>query len=294
MTSFVEQEIASQPACWREAAVRVRHGYPVLPAAGERVAVIGCGTSWFMAMCYATLRESLGHGWTDAFAASDLPRDRRYDRVVAITRSGTTTEVLDALHALRGQVPTVAITADTATPIVDAADEIIALEFADERSVVQTRFATATLAILRASLGQDMLPVADDAERALVVPIDDLARSTQVSFLGQGWTTGLAYEAALKMREAAQAWTEAYSAAEYRHGPVSVAEPTRTTWVLGTPPAGLAADVRATGASFVWHEGLDPMAALIVAQRTAVAMALARGLDPDHPRALTRSVILAS
>jgi len=31
-----------------------------------------------------------------------------------------------------------------------------------------------------------------------------------------------------------------------------------------------------------------------VAQRTAVAMALARGLDPDHPRALTRSVILAS
>src|SRR5664279_496177 len=106
MTSFVEREIASQPACWREAAVRVGHGYPVLPAAGERVAVIGCGTSWFMAMCYATLRESLGHGWTDAFAASDLPRDRRYDRVVAITRSGTTTEVLDALPAMRGQVPT--------------------------------------------------------------------------------------------------------------------------------------------------------------------------------------------
>ena len=247
-----------------------------------------------MAMCYAALRESLGQGWTDAFAASDLPRDRHYDRVLAITRSGTTTEVLDTLDALRGRMPTVAITADTATPIVDAADEIIALEFADERSVVQTRFATATLALLRTSLGQDMRPVAADAERAMSIPVDDLVRTTQISFLGMGWTTGLAHEAALKMREAAQAWTEAYSAAEYRHGPVSIAEPTRTTWMLGDPPAGLAGDVRATGASFVWHEGLDPMAALIVAQRTAVGMALARGLDPDHPRALTRSVILSS
>ncbi len=109
-----------------------------------------------------------------------------------------------------------------------------------------------------------------------------------------GWTTGLAYEAALKMREAAQAWTEAYSAAEYRHGPVSIAEPTRTTWMLGSHPPDLPADVRATGASFVWHGGLDPLAALIVAQRTAVGMALARDLDPDHPRALTRSVILPS
>ena len=110
--------------------------------AGERVAVIGCGTSWFMAMCYAALRESLGQGWTDAFAASDLPRDRATTGSLAITRSGTTTEVLDALDALRGRMPTVAITGDPATPIVDAADELIALEFADERSVVQTRFAT--------------------------------------------------------------------------------------------------------------------------------------------------------
>ncbi len=290
--SFVAQEIASQPDCWRQAADHALGVAPVLPMVGERVAVIGCGTSSFIAMCYAALRESLGQGWTDAFAASDMPRDRRYDRVLAISRSGTTTEVLDTLDALRGRVPTVAITADTGTPIVDAADEIIDLGFADERSVVQTRFATTTLALLRASAGQDLAPIATDAERALTVPIEALARSTQFSFLGTGWTTGLAHEAALKMREAAQAWTESYTAAEYRHGPVSVAEPGRTTWMLGVPPVGLAADVQATGASFVWHEGMDPMAALIVAQRTAVAMALARGLDPDHPRALTRSVIL--
>jgi fructoselysine-6-P-deglycase FrlB-like protein len=293
MTLYVDTEIASQPACWRQAADQARRDAALLPMSGERVAVIGCGTSWFMAMCYAALRESRGEGWTDAFSAPDLPRDRGYDRIVAITRSGTTTEVLEALEGVRGRVPTVAITGDPATAIVDAADAIVALEFADERSVVQTRFATTTLALLRASLGHDMGVIAADAEQALAVPIEQLVGATQVSFLGIGWTTGLAQEAALKLREAAQAWTEAYSATEYRHGPVSVAEPGRVTWMFGSPPVGMAETVRSMGASFVCHEPLDPMAALVVAQRTAVGMAIARGLDPDHPRGLTRSVILA-
>ena len=292
MSHDVDAEIASQPECWRRALVQAQHEAALLPAAGERVAVIGCGTSWFMAMCYAALRESRGEGWTDAFSAPDLPRDRRYDRIVAITRSGTTTEILEALDDVRGRVPTVAITGDPGTAIADSADALVALAFADERSVVQTRFATTALALLRASLGHDLEAVAADAEVALLVPIESLVRATQVSFLGMGWTTGLAHEAALKLREAAQTWTEAYSATEYRHGPVSVAEPGRVTWMFGSPPGGMADIVRSTGASFVCHEALDPMAALVVAQRTAVGMAVERGLDPDHPRGLTRSVIL--
>lgn len=292
MTRFVDEEIVSQPDCWRQASDQAGRDARLLPAPGERVAVIGCGTSWFMAMCYATLRESQGEGWTDAFSAPDLPRDRRYDRIVAISRSGTTTEILDALADVRGRVPTLAITGDPSTAISDVADALVSLDFADERSVVQTRFATTVLALLRASLGHDLGAVAGDAEQALQVPIESLVRMTQVSFLGSGWTVGIAHEAALKMREAAQAWTEAYSATEYRHGPVSVAEPGRATWMFGVPPDGIADIVRSTGATFVGHAWLDPMAALVVAQRTAVGMATDRGLDPDRPRALTRSVIL--
>lgn len=286
----VTDEIESQPELWSRAAALTSDA---LPRPGERVAVVGCGTSWFMAMCYAVLREAAGQGWTDAFAATELPRGRTYDRVVAITRSGTTTEILDVLAALGGRMPTVAITGDPDTPIADAAGALVVLEEADERSVVQTRFATTVLAVLRASLGEDLAPVVADAHRALDQPIDAYLEADQVSFLGTGWTVGLAHEAALKLREAAQTWTEAYPAAEYRHGPVSVAQPGRLTWVFGAPPAGLATEVAGTGATFVHHAGLDPMAALIVAQRTAVAMALARGLDPDQPRHLTRSVILA-
>lgn len=293
MSHHVLDEIQSQPEVWARAAAIGSVGTD-LPRPGERIAVIGCGTSWFMAMCYAVLRESAGLGWTDAFTATELPRGRAYDRVLAITRSGTTTEVLEALAALQGRTPTVAITGDPATPIADAADAIVALDFADERSVVQTRFATTVLALLRASLGEDLGVVVEDARSALDRPVDAYLEATQVSFLGNGWTVGLAHEAALKMREAAQAWTEAYPAAEYRHGPVSVAEPGRLTWLLGTAPAGLEEEIAATGATFVHHADLDPMAALIVAQRTAVALALRRGLDPDQPRNLTRSVILAS
>ena len=120
----------------------------------------------------------------------------------------------------------------------------------------------------------------------------DPAHLEQVSFLGAGWTYGLANEAALKLREAAQFWAESYLAMEYRHGPISIAAPGRAVWPFGPLPPGLADQIVATGATLVRTGDLDPLAALVLAQRFAVAAAAARGLDPDRPRALTRSVIL--
>ncbi|MEV3983696.1 sugar isomerase [Nonomuraea sp. NPDC049758] len=290
MTTHTEAEIESQPSCWRRAVADVPAG--ALPEPGERVAVVGCGTSWFIAMAYATLRERAGLGETDAFAASEAPVGRSYDRVLALTRSGTTTEVLELLS--RTSARTTAITADPKTPVMTAADEIIVLDYADESSVVQTRFATTQLAMLRASLGEDLTGAIADAERALAEPLPaELVEAEQFSFLGSGWSVGLAQEAALKMREASRSWTEAYPAMEYRHGPISIAGPGRVTWMLGTAPEGLREQVEATGGTF-FESGLDPMAELVRAQRVAVARAFARGLNPDEPMHLTRSVILSS
>jgi len=288
-TPFVSNEIATQPDLWRQVSARFAQYGGALPKAGQRVAAVGCGTSWFMAMAYPALREDLGQGETDAFAGSEFPADRSYDAVVVISRSGTTTEVLDLIRATK--LPTVAITATADSPIVELADETILLDFADEQSVVQTRFATTTLALLRASLGQDLTNAAADAETALTIDVEDLAKLEQVTYLGTRWTVGLAHEAALKQREAASAWTEAYPAMDYRHGPIAIAQPGRGVWIFGQPPAGLLEDVTATGAAVVHHD-LDPMASLIVAQRVAVAKSLALGLNPDQPRSLTRSVIL--
>ena len=99
-------------------------------------------------------------------------------------------------------------------------------------------------------------------------------------------------EAALKVREAAGAWTESYPAMEYRHGPISVTDEHSLTWFFGTPPEGLPEQVAATGA-LAEASGADAMADLVRVQRLAVALAEAKGLDPDRPRNLTRSIILS-
>ena len=287
-----EQEIASQPACWRRAAALVPEVAALLPAPGERVAVAGCGTSWFMAQSYAAAREQSGQGETDAFSASELPRGRQYDRLLLLSRSGTTTEMLELAERERATTPTVAITADAGTPVGLAADAVIELAFADEESVVQTRFATTELALLRAHLGYDVGPAAAAAERVLAAPLPPaLLAARQFTFLGSGWTYGLANEAALKLREAAAMWTESYPAMEYRHGPMAVTDSRSVVWLLGPAPAGLADDIAAAG-GVAWDSGEDPLAELVRVHRAALALARARGLDPDHPRNLTRSVIL--
>lgn len=291
--SYVEIETASQPACWRRAAELAGTETAALPATGERVAVVGCGTSFYMAQAYASLRETSGQGETDAFAASEFPFGRRYDRVVALTRSGTTTEVLELLERLRGTTRTVAITADPTTPVMTSADEVVVLDFADEQSVVQTRFATTLLTLLRAHLGLHTEAAVRDAETALAEPLPEgLVECTQFTFLGRGWTAGLANEAALKMKEASLSWTESYPAMEYRHGPISIATEGTATWMFGPAPEGLREQVLSTGARWV-ESGLDPLAELVRVQRLAIARAAAAGLDPDSPRHLTRSVVLA-
>jgi fructoselysine-6-P-deglycase FrlB-like protein len=193
-------------------------------------------------------------------------------------------------------VPTVAITADGSTPIAAAADAVIVLDFADEQSVVQTRFATTELTLLLAHLGQDIEPMAAAAETVLASDLPaELTGAEQFTFLGTGWTCGLASEAALKLREAAGLWTESYPAMEYRHGPIAVAAPGRVVWLFGPAPDGLTEEVAAAG-GLVWQPDSavqTPLAELVRVHRVAAAIARGRGLDPDRPRNLTRSVILS-
>ena len=103
---------------------------------------------------------------------------------------------------------------------------MVVLDYANEESVVQTRFATSVLAAARAAFGENVETLARSAEAALASPLPAGAlEARQTVFLGSGWSIGLAHEAALKLREAAQAWSESYPAMEYRHGPIALAEP---------------------------------------------------------------------
>jgi fructoselysine-6-P-deglycase FrlB-like protein len=304
--SHLTDEIASQPECWAKAIEVAATVGPSLPARGERVAVVGCGSSLNASRAYAALREAAGQGETDAFPASEVPQTRRYDRVVYISRTGTTTEALDALRHLPEGVRTTAVTADPDAPLAREAHSAVLLDFADERSVVSSRFITSTIVLLRAHLGADLAALPDAAARELARPLPPgIAGHREFTFLGRGWAAAVADEAALKLREASRTWAESYPALEYRHGPISVSDPGTVVWALGEVPQDLIADARRTGATVITPNAggaggadhaaaADPLAALIGPQRLAAVLAELGGLDPDSPRALTRSVILAS
>jgi fructoselysine-6-P-deglycase FrlB-like protein len=288
-------EVASQPALWRRSLADLAAARSALAAPGERVLLLGCGTSAFVAHALARLREAAGLGESDWAYASEAPLTRGYDRLVAITRSGTTTEILDALAQAPSSTRRIVLTAVAGMPAQEQADETLVLSAADERSVVQTRFPTTTLYLARAAFGESLDRLAEVAAAADVVLAGPLAADPaaygHVVFLGHSWGVGLADEAALKTRETSQAWAESYPALDYRHGPIAVAAPGTLVWVLGAAPPGLVAQIRATGADVV-STGADPLVDLVAIHRFALALAAHRGLDPDAPRHLTRSVVL--
>lgn len=287
----VEEELLSQPACWREAAELARCSY--LPKRASRVALVGCGTSLHVAQAVAAWREAGGNGESDAFPASEMPAQRDYDTVVVISRSGTTTEVLRVMEALPVGREVLAITADPASPVAKKAGRCVTLPFADEQAVVQTRFATSVMALWRAHFGDDIEGLSRLAEDRLTVPLP--ARLTyyrQFVFVGTGPGVGLAAEACLKFREAALAWAEDHDAMEFRHGPMSLPDEHSLVWSLGELPPGLADEIRESGAALE-ASVVDPMAELVRAQRAAVTLAKSKGLDPSRPRRLSRSVVLS-
>ncbi|WP_043655644.1 SIS domain-containing protein [Nocardia thailandica] len=290
------REIAGQPALWQLAAVRgaglrARPGaVAALPPDGLRLAVIGCGTSLYVARAVAALRESAGAGETDAFTPTELPPRRSYDALLALSRSGTTSEVLEAVSRHPG-TPVYAVCGDTDSPLSAAASHVVTLAEAAEPGVVQTRFATTVLAMTRAYLGTDLTAAIDDARRALADPLPvDPAEHGHFVFLGRGWTVGLAQEAALKIQEMAAVVAEAYPAPEYLHGPLGAAAPGTVVWSLDCADPLVLAAARRAGAR-VLDRPADPLAELVAVHRVAHALARVRGLDPAHPRNLTRSVI---
>lgn len=290
--SLTQQEIQSQPQVWEQVLAQTERARDLLAAPGERVLFFGCGTSAFMAQALASLREGAGLGESDWAYGSEMPSHRAYDRIVAITRSGTTTEVLEALAQRRGSARLITICAVPGMPVEGLSDDVLVLAEADEQSVVQTRFPTSVVVLARAAFGADVAALPGAAEAALAAELPEVGSFEHFVFLGRGWAQGMATEAALKIREAAQAWAESYPALDYRHGPIAVAGAETLVFVFGEVPPALVGDIEAVGAT-VLTSSEDPLVQLVLAQRIAIALAEHRGLDPDQPRHLTRSIVLA-
>ncbi|MFJ4713312.1 SIS domain-containing protein [Streptomyces sp. NPDC088785] len=269
-TPSAEHGVEGQPDCWTRAAELAARHREVLPRRGERVAVVGSGASYAMAQAYAALREAEGHGETDAFSASAFLYGREYDRIVALTRTGTAPVMQRLLGKVHDSVPSVAITASPDAPGI--ADHTLRLDFADEpAAAIATLFPTTVLALLRAHLGENLDDATDDAYEAIEESLPQvLLGASQFTFLGSGWTYGIAEAAAQLMRDNAGTWAQAYQEPEYRPRPVEPGRQGEVTWVFGDVPERLAQAVREAGGTLV-SSARDPLAELVRVQRLAVA-----------------------
>jgi fructoselysine-6-P-deglycase FrlB-like protein len=292
MTHF-STELASQPSVWRQAQAFSDELRSKLPADAARVGILGCGTSLYVAQAAAIYRERRGAGETDAFPGSEVPTARAWDDVIAISRSGTTTEIIDAVRTLPAGTGVLGIVGEAGSPLGGLITTELDLPFADEQSVVQTRFATTVLALLLGAYGWDVEASAQRAERYLTESLPGWANDIQqFVFLGRGVGSALASEAALKFREILATWSEAYATMEYRHGPISAINERSLVWILDAEEPSIDEQIRATGARVIRGEG-DPLAELVRIHRFADGLAQLRGINPDQPPHISRSVVLA-
>jgi fructoselysine-6-P-deglycase FrlB-like protein len=289
--TYFSTELASQPSVWREAQGLADEVRGKLAPDGARLGLVGCGTSLYVAQAVACFRERQGAGETDAYPASELPSVRPWEQVIALSRSGTTTEILDVVPTL-APTPVLGITATAGSPLAKLISDEIDLPFADERSVVQTRFATTVLSLLLGAYGWDVEASAQRAEAFLEESLPDWAGSIeQFVFLGRGVGAAIANEAALKFREILCTWSESYATMEYRHGPISAIDERSLVWIMDAEELSIDAQIRDTGARVIRGEG-DPLAELVRVHRFAEGLTELRSINPDEPPHLTRSVVL--
>jgi glucosamine--fructose-6-phosphate aminotransferase (isomerizing) len=248
--------------------------------------------------------------------------------VVAVSRSGTTSETIQALKTFKGtgHGSAVVVTNYPESPLAGLGDLVVGIPAGQEQSVAQTRsFASmfvATTAI-SGTLGErddlvkamEMLP---DFGKRLMDDYDNLARTLGTNleldrfyFLGSGPRYGLACETNLKMKEMTLTHSEPFHFFEFRHGPMSMV--TETTQILGLlsdsnraheaavleEMGNLGANVLAMGESDTdvafasgLPEDIRDVLYLPVLQLMAYYRSVAKGLDPDRPRNLSAVVKL--
>ncbi|HVQ87771.1 MAG TPA: SIS domain-containing protein [Actinomycetes bacterium] len=332
--STTEQDILSQPTVWQQTIGLLEAGNlrSVWGTGTTDVIVTGCGSTHYLAMSAAELLRAVPGLRVRATPASELmahasPRFAAPSStlLLAISRSGATSETVAAVEEFRrhGGGRVVAVTTVADCPLVDQADASLVLPTASEVSVAQTRsFTSMLLAVqaLAAVLGGHDLAVL----RQLPQYASDLLERTRESsralasdrgiesfyFLGSGALFGVASEAMLKLTEMSLTQSEAYHTLEFRHGPMSMCEPSVAVLGLITPErasieravidhvSGLGARTLTLGPgeSVTIPPSLPawtrPVLYLLPLQLLALERALAKGLDPDQPRHLTAVIHL--
>ncbi len=248
---FTRSEIEKQSEAWAETLAgfsrQKKSLAQALSGAGKQAwLATGCGSTHYAAIGAAALLRHLGvAAW--AYPAAEivhfgdtLPRDGA--NLLAISRSGTTTETLWAVDRFRKRYPggkVVSITTQSESPLAKASDLVLSADPARELSVAQTRSFTSMFILSQCLAGVlgggpglasrlARLPATLDRliKRSADLPrqIGEDSSLQRFFFLGGGPYYGLACEAMLKTKEMTRSWAEAFHPLEFRHGPMAVVD----------------------------------------------------------------------
>ncbi len=338
----LRDEILEQPVAAQRLLDAAPEAYAPIAAAlrsrRPRFAVIAARGTSDNAGIYAQYLLAIRNGLIVALAAPSAitlygARPSMADAlVVGISQSGRSPDIVAVLDEARRQgALTIALTNDAASPLAERADHVIDLRAGPELATAATKtYTTELLAVALLSAALDAPSAAETRDLAALPGLissaltaephaRDLAAAhadrQRAVVLGRGFSYASAREWALKLQEMALVAAMSYSAADFEHGPLALAEPGLP--VLAVAPSGPelqaqvalltrlredhgarllvisdAAAARAIDDGLALPAGIPPWLAPIVeilpAQLYAYHLTVARGLDPEHPRSISK------
>jgi glutamine---fructose-6-phosphate transaminase (isomerizing) len=251
--NFTREEIYSQPTAWA-AALQVLQGISAeLSALAKnrytQVIFTGCGSTYYLSLAGAALLQGLAGVPSRGLPASEVWLNpqlyfHKGERalLVAVSRSGETTETLRACAAFRlggyGDILTFSCYPERA--LASAGKVNVVLPSGQEESVAQTRaFSTLYLGTLylaalwanRSDVLQALPELVDACNQMLGTYAEMVAQVgsdldlERFYFLGGAYRYGLACEVSLKMKEMTLSHSEPFHFMEFRHGPMSMVNP---------------------------------------------------------------------
>ncbi len=236
--------------------------------------------------------------------------------VIGISQSGESPDVIAVVEEARRQGSlTVAITNDAASKLARAAELVMLMEAGPELSVPASKTYTASLLSL-ALISQSMNPERAFAAALAAVP-DAIARTLErehdlaalvpplmgprAVVLGRGFNFSTAEEVALKLSETSYVLARAWSVADFEHGPIAIVEAGLPVLIVdgkgrvASDLESVKARLEAKGCHVLrlldvsgLPEELTPIPLAVLGQLLAHQVAVARGIDPDRPRAIQK------
>ena len=327
------KEIKSQTQAWAQAMDVVHASVP--PKAGDydQVVFTGCGSTYYLSLAAAALYAELTGRSARAVPGGELllnPQTVLTDPktlLVAISRSGTTTETVKAVEKFKAEKRgDVAVISNYDEVLSRLADFNFVIDKGQEESVAQTRsfasmYVTVTALCAKMAGRGDLLSAMKDLPKtgdALMAKYETYAKEIgenlsfdRFYFLGSGFRYGLACEVNLKMKEMTLTHSEPFHFLEFRHGPMSMVN--QNAVVVGmlsdlnrVHEAKVLSEMKMLGGTVAAigekeadvcfgsniPESVRGVLYLPVLQLMAFYRSLAKGLNPDRPTNLTAVVKL--